>query len=316
VGTVLVLGAGAVGSLFGARLAASGESVLLVGRSAHVGAIRHRGLTVEGVAPGTFRPQASVDIPRDWTGDAVLLTVKSFDLRTAASELARSVRPLPTALLGNGLGIEELARDALRAGGWERPERFLVRVVHTIPATFVGPGTVRASGTGELVVPDPSSAGEGAPSVAAIVALFRRGGFPVRTSADFELEVWRKVVVNAAINPVTARHRVTNGALAEGPVGAEAQLLLEEAVDVARRYGIGLDLATAKADLARVVQATASNRSSMLQDVERGRPTEVEAISGEILRRGRALGMELPATARALDDVRRATGEAAATAQH
>ena len=302
---VVVFGAGAVGSLFAARLVSAGEAVLLVGRPAHVAAIRADGLTVEGISPGTFRPEAVTELAPGTRAEAVLLTVKSFDLATAAGLLGRAVVPAPTALLVNGLGMEEVARHALRDAGWARPEVSLVRGVHTVPATLLGPGRVRANGTGEVVLPDPALAGGAEAAVEALVGLFSRGGFRVRTSPAFELELWRKAAVNAAINPVTALRGVKNGALAEGPAREEAELLLSEAVTVARRSGIDLTVEMALADLDRVVRATAENRSSMLQDIERGRPTELDAISGEILRRGRAYGLILPATARVIDGVRR-----------
>jgi len=301
--TVVVLGAGAVGSLFGARLAAAGASVLLIGRPAHVAAIRTEGLTVEGVDPGTFRVDAATELPPGTASRAVLVTVKSFDLASAAGELGHALRPTPTALLGNGLGIEEAASRAVRDAGWAHPEAVLVRGVHTIPATLLGPGRVRASGRGEVVFPSPTPSAAGSGAIEALVGLFRDAGVPVRTSSTFDRELWRKAVVNAAINPVTAVRGVLNGALARGPARKEAEALLAEAVAVARAEGVDLTLETALADLERVVQQTAENRSSMLQDVERGRPTELEAISGEILRRGGRLGLQLPATERAVAQV-------------
>jgi len=312
---VVVLGGGAVGSLFAARFSAAGESVLLVGRPAHVAAIRERGLAVEGVGAGTFRLDAVTELKPGTDAEAALLTVKSFDLPGAARELGRAVLPAPTGLLANGLGLEDGAMRALREAGWPRPEASLVRGVHTIPATLLGPGKVRASGTGEIVLPDPIQAGEASAAVRALEALFARAGFPVRTSPAFEGEVWRKAAVNAAINPVTALRGVTNGALVDGPARAEAERLLSEAVMVAREAGVDLTLGTAVADLDRVVRATAENRSSMLQDVERGRPTELDAISGEILRRGRASGLSLPATAQAIEGVRRKLREHGSLAQ-
>jgi len=310
VSSVVILGAGAVGSLFGARFSAAGEDVLLVGRPAHVEAIRAHGLTVEGTEPGTFSLEATATLPGGTRADAVLLTVKSFDLAEASAELARAVAPTPTALLGNGLGIEGTAAGALRTAGWPEPERSLVRAVHSVPATWLAPGKVRASGTGEVVFPEPTAAGAASAATASLISLFARSRFEVRTSATFDLEVWRKAVVNAAINPVTAVRRVVNGALRDGPAREEAELLLEEAVGVARRAGVDLSLATARADLERIVRATAENRSSMLQDVERGRPTEVRAISEEILRRGLGYGLELPATRRAVAEVHRTVARA------
>lgn len=303
--SVLVLGAGAVGSLFGARLAAAGDSVVLVGRPAHVEAVATDGLTVEGLNPGRFRPEASTEIPRHRPTDLVLVTVKSYDLPTALGALGRARSPLPTVLLGNGLGIEATAVRCLTEAGWHAPEQWCLRAVHTIPATFLGPGRVRASGTGEVVLPDPRSAGAAGSLVPGIARTLEAAGFAVRTSARFDEELWRKAVVNAAINPVTAAHGVPNGALRAGPLRIEAERLLVEAVTVAQRSGVSLSEATARADLHRVVNATAENRSSMLQDVERGRPTELDVISGELLRRGRFVGVAMPATEAAVAAVDR-----------
>lgn len=303
--SVVVLGAGAVGSVFGARLVAAGHTVLLVGRPVHVDAIRARGLIVEGVRPGTFHPEVATTLPTGARADAVLLTVKSFDLEAAATELGRALAPTPTAILGNGLGLEGVVLRSLRAIGWGTPEAVVVRAVHTVPATLLGPGTVRAAGEGEIVFPEPGSGGSAAAAVQALLELFRTAGFSVRTSSAFDLELWRKAAVNAAINPVTALRQVPNGALGSGPARREAEQLLAEAVEVARASGTDLRLDVAGTDLDRVIRATAANRSSMLQDVDRGRPTEVDAISGEILRRGQALGLRLPATAAAIERLRR-----------
>ncbi len=308
-GTIVVLGAGAVGSLFGARFSAHGQPVLLVGRRAHVEAIQTRGLTVEGAGAGTYPLPAATELPPGLRADAVLLTVKTFDLVSAATELARTIPPAPTALLQNGLGVEEVVAETLRTYGWPRPEAALVRAVHTVPATLLGPGRVRASGAGEVVLPEPSSAGEAEAAATILLGRFEAAGFAVRTSPRLPFEAWRKAAVNAAVNPVTALRGVVNGALASGPAREEAERLLAEAVAVANAEGFDLPLATAEADLARVIEATSANRSSMWQDLERGRPTEVEAISGEVLRRGLARGLTLPATQQAVEAVRRAASE-------
>jgi 2-dehydropantoate 2-reductase len=310
---VVVLGAGAVGSLFGARLAARGVAILLVGRPDHVAAIRRDGLSVEGLAPARVELPAAIAVPRGSTARAVLVTVKAFDLEEACGELARAIAPTPTALLGNGLGIEATAVGALRAGGWPRPEASVVRAVHTVPATLLGPGRVRASGTGEVVLPEPSGPAAGA--VRLLAEVLGGGPWSLRRTPHLDLELWRKAAVNAAINPVTALRRVPNGALNAGAPREEALGLLDEAVHVAEACGAALDLSTARADLDRVVRATAENRSSMLQDLERGRPTEIDAISGEILRRGEARGLTLPATRRAVASVREAVARRASAAQ-
>jgi 2-dehydropantoate 2-reductase len=305
---VVVYGAGAIGSLFGAYLARAGHSVLLIARIEHVAQVRSAGLRVSGAFEGTFHVDAATDLAPGPAPDALLLTVKTFDLESAAAALGGALPPgLPILLPQNGLGVLEVIRSGLEAAGWSSPERFLVRGVNSIPAMWVGPGEVRATGEGELVLPEPS--GPAAAAVARFEELFRGTGLRLRTSADLTREVWRKVVVNAAINPVTARHGVVNGRLLEPEFREETEALLGEAVDAARSLGLDLTLEESQRDFERVVRATAENRSSMLQDLDRGRPTEIEAISGAIFQIGRKHRLDMWATERALVDLRTRAAE-------
>ena len=307
---VVVFGAGAIGSLLGAYLDRAGHSVLLVARPEHVAVIRESGLHLVGQFEGTFRVEAATEIPPGPTPDAVLLTVKTFDLATAAATVARGVRPgTPLLLPQNGLGIEERAARALRAGGWSEPESAMVRAVNSLPATWVRPGEIRVAGEGEILLPE--ARGPAARSIELMDHLLRGAGIRVRSVSDLRREVWRKAVLNAAVNPVTAVHDVVNGRLIDPPYQEEALHLLEEAARSARAAGVDLGDEEARADLDRVVRATAENRSSMLQDIDRGRPTEIDAISGEILRSGEAHGLDLPFTRKAIAEVR--TRSAAAT---
>jgi 2-dehydropantoate 2-reductase len=293
---VLVVGAGAIGGVLGARLSDAGVTVTLVGRPGPVRAIREHGLVVEGVGATVVRPQAEESVGAGSDADVYLVAVKTFDLDAALSALAAARPPRPTLLVQNGLGVEAVALEALGAGGWREPARYLVRAVQSVPATALGPGRVRATGVGEIVLPDPARAGPAAAAVRTVTELLRATTVPVRVTGDFEREVWRKLLVNAAINPVTAIHGVVNGAVLDEPLRTEALVLLEEARLVAGRAGVAFAREEAIAEFERVARATATNRSSMLQDVERGRPTEIDAISGELVRRGRAVGVALPAT--------------------
>ena len=294
---ILVIGAGAVGSLFGARLSAVGYAVQLVGRPEHVAAIRARGLRVEGTGPGTFHPEAFADLGEATTPDAVLMAVKTFGLGPAASALgSRFPRPVPTLLPQNGLHVERAVIGPIRAASGTDPVPWLVRAVNTLPVTLVAPGVVRQAGDGELVIRDPNLVSLSSGSASVFRELFTRAGIRVRLVPDLERELWRKALVNAAINPVTALHRVPNGRLRDAPYRAEARALLREAQRAAGAAGFVFSDVEADHDLESVVRATAENRSSMLQDRDRGRPTEVDAISGEILRAAAAHGIDLPAT--------------------
>lgn len=303
---VVVVGAGAVGSLFGARLALAGHSVLLVGRPEHVAKIQAHGLIVRGRTEERVELAATATLPTPTEADAVLLTVKTFDLASASEELSRAVpRPVPTLLPQNGLGVELVARSGLARGGWPAPEAFTVRAVHSVPATLVAPGVVREAGSGEVLLPDLRSAGALALRIRLFRDLLSAAGFTVRTVREFDREVWRKALVNAAINPVTAVRGVPNGRLLNGPLRSEALALLTEARRAARAAGFDFSEAEILQDFERVARATAENRSSMLQDLDRGRPTEIEAISGELLRVAAAHDLDLPVTRRMVDEVHR-----------
>ncbi len=303
---ILTLGAGAVGSVLAARLSAAGYSVELTARPAHAAAIRAHGLRVTGTDEGTFHPTALADLADASPPDAVLLTVKTFDLAAAATALGRRFpRPVPTLLPQNGLHIEPPVVAALRAASGADPTSALVRAVSSIPATLVGPGVVRQAGAGEIVLRDPAGGGPAAGATALFRDAFARAGLAVRLVDDLDRELWSKAIVNAAINPVTALHRVTNGRLRESPFREEAVALLREAQRAAGAAGVEFSDEVADRALERIVRATAENRSSMLQDRERGRPTEVDAISGEIVRVAAAHGIDLPRTRAVVERLRR-----------
>jgi len=293
---VLIVGAGAVGSLLGARLAEGGLSVHLVGRPGHVATIQAQGLRVSGTQDRVVHLEASTGIPPGLPVDAVIVTTKTYGLADAARELATAISPRPVLFLQNGLGILPLAQAALRTGGWDNPSPYTVRGVNSIPATWVGPGEVRETGMGELLLPVPGEAGPAAGAARLFRMILEGGRLPVEAVPEFEREVWRKALVNAAVNPVTAVHNIPNGELLKEPRRTEALELLGEALAVARAAGFGFTSEEVTRDFERIVRATAANRSSMLQDIDRGRPTEVDAISGEILREAARHGLELPAT--------------------
>jgi 2-dehydropantoate 2-reductase len=299
---VIVFGAGAVGSVLAARLALAGEEVLLIGRAPHVAAIRTGGLSVEGLTEAPIPLPALAELAEATPADRVILTVKTFDLEEAGRELARRLaRPMPVLAVQNGLGVEARLAGALSSAGWPEAERLVVRGVNTIGATFLGPGRVRLAGDGELVLrreerPDGLPTGFG--------GLLAHAGVRVRYVDAIDREVWRKVLVNAAINPVTAEFRVENGRLAEDPWRGLSLALLSEARAVAQSEGFAFSQEEAEAELFRVVRTTARNRSSMLQDLDRGRPTELDAISGALLEIGHRHGLDLPNTERAVRRIR------------
>jgi 2-dehydropantoate 2-reductase len=295
---ILVFGAGAVGSRFAAGLARAGHSVAVVGRSDHVTAIATHGLVVEGDASPPVRLAARPEIGAGSGIEVVLLTVKSYDVEAAGRAIAGALPdPVPVLALSNGLGIETALAKGLAASGWTNPGDWLLRGVHTVPARLVAPGVVRITGTGEVVLGRNPALPDWPERLR---AAFEGGGFPTRVSDEIDREVWRKVLVNAAINPVTADHGIANGRLVEEPWRGQATALLREALKAAAAEGYEFDPAEAERTVFSVARATSANHSSMLEDLERGRRTEVDSISGALLEAGRRHGLAMPSTERAV----------------
>jgi 2-dehydropantoate 2-reductase len=292
---IVVFGAGALGSLIGALLSRV-HQVTLIGRQAHIEAIWASGLRLSGEVEGTFPVLAAtaMDVPGDI--DLVIVTVKAFDTAQAIDYLVRRVDPRTLVVsLQNGLTNEELFVTAFR-------DRAVMGTT-SMGATLLAPGQVRFAGRGDTVFGSPT----GASSNAALVAdAFEGAGVKARVPVDIEAEIWMKGIVNAGLNPVTAVARVRNGAvLDDEDLRGIAVAACREASQVAQAEGVNLpsDPVARMLDTARM---TAANVSSMLADVLNGRRTEIEEITGEIVRRAQEHGLEAPINSTLLRLVRAA----------
>jgi 2-dehydropantoate 2-reductase len=271
---VVVFGAGSLGSLIGGLLARV-HDVTLVGREPHVRAIEADGLRISGAVAETPRPSAATDVPA--TADLALVTVKAYDTPAAVGGLS-ACDAAAVLSLQNGLGNEERL-----ATGLDSP---VLAGTCTYGARLVEPGHVECTGVGDVVL-GPYEGGQSA--VADEVGRgFDDAGIETTVAEDVPRRLWEKLAVNAAINPVTALTGAPNGALATGPAAALARRAARETAAVARANGVDLADAAAVAATERVVADTAANRSSMLQDVEAGRRTEIDAINGAVLDRSSA----------------------------
>ena len=283
---VVVLGAGAMGSWAGALLCKAGHDVTLVARQDHAAVVAARGLAVSGktdlhVHPRTVTRAADAPVP-----DLLILSVKAYDTQAALQE-ARPLLGQRTSVLSlqNGLGNLERIADAA-------DERRTFAAVTTHGVTFVEPGHVRHAGLGYFRVGSPYNEHARARDLA---EAFRAAGLDAEFHDRILGEVWAKVVVNASINPLTAITGLPNGALLEVPALRELmQRTAEEAVDVAHAEGAPLPEEDLLLRARRVAELTATNKSSMLQDVERGRRTEIDAICGEVVERGLRHGIDTP----------------------
>ena len=286
---LLIIGAGAMGGLFGALLAPHAAVSLLTTNQEHAAVMGGHGLTLVDLDGATRRvPVRVLTDPQDYgrRADLVLVCTKT----RATAQAAATARDLLAAdglalTLQNGLGnLEQLvaAVGAQRAAAG----------VTSQAATLLAPGRVRHAGSGPTVLGIPPGREE---AITAVAGLFTRAGLETRISDDVDSLLWSKLIVNVGINALTALLRVPNGVLAQTP---ECDLLMAravaEAVAVARALSIGLDGERQLERVREVCLRTADNRASMLQDILRGRPTEIDAINGAVVACGRQAGVATP----------------------
>ena len=270
---VLVFGAGSLGTLVGGLLARE-HAVTLLGRGAHMAAIRADGLRITEADESTVHPGAVTAVEDAPSPDLAVVTVKSFDTAEAARALAR-VDPNAALSLQNGMGNEATLADHLSSP--------VLAGTTTYGARLENPGVVVCTGSGKLTLGPHADA---PPSVAERVgSVFRSAGIETVVVDDPRPHLWEKLAVNAGINPVTALARVRNGALLEGPPAEIATAAATETAAVAREHGIDLSEERARAAVREVAEATARNRSSMLVDIADGHRTEIDAINGVVLDR-------------------------------
>lgn len=293
---VRVIGTGAMASLFAARLALRGRAEVGMAGSwaAALEAVARRGLTLE--EGGRSRTVAVAALPLDAPQppvDLALVLVKGHQTAAVAPLAARHAGADGLLLtLQNGVGHRALLERAA-------PGRVAAGVA-TVGARLLAPGRV-ASTPGALEIGRDARL---AAAIEAAAALLADAGFEVALTDDLDAAVWRKLAVNCALNALSALRGVDNGSLLRD---AGDRGLLEEAARevgrVARALGIALGRDPA-ALAASVAERTAANRSSMLQDLERGAPIELEAINGVVVREARRLGVPTPVNDRLCRELR------------
>jgi len=286
---IAIIGAGAMGSLFGGRLALAGEEVWLVDVwEEHVRAIREKGLTIVTPAQDIVcRPRATTRAEDIGSADLVIVFVKSTATKTAARTAASLLGPGAAVLtLQNGYGnADELAAVVGR-------ERVIVGTTAQ-GATLLGPGRIMHGGSGDTHIGE--LGGGLTPRLAKIAATLTRAGFPTVGDEGVASLVWGKLIINVGINALTGITGLKNGELADYAETREVlALAVGEAVAVARAAGVKLPYPDPVDKVLAVAAATCQNRSSMLQDLASGRLTEIDAINGAVVREGARLGVATP----------------------
>ena len=285
---IAVVGAGAMGSLFGALLAEAGSEVWLIDVWAeHIKIINEKGLSVE--REGKIRSvevEATTDPKRIGVADLIIIFVKSTQTAEAArvaKEMAGSGSLVLT--LQNGMGNADVIAEVID------PDQ-VVAGTTSHGATMIGPGIIRHAGAGPTVIGMWS--GKDLTKARGIAQLFTHACIETKVVENVGEVIWDKLLVNVGINAITALTGIKNGQLLDLEVTKTlSQKAVEEALAVARAQGIALRDNMVEHVL-KVAEATGRNRSSMGQDVDKKRQTEIGTINGVIVSEGRKTGLETP----------------------
>jgi 2-dehydropantoate 2-reductase len=297
---ILVLGAGAIGSVFGGLLAEGGNSVCLVGRRPHLDAIKRQGLLIEGIW-GTHRVHSLVGYEslselkahEPLTFDVILLSVKSYDTEIILRELLTHYpEPCPVISLQNGLGniekIEKLLGKEKTIGG---------RVIFGVE--FVEPGRVKVTVSADKTVIGGLPGGIQKGFVKSLAGKFTSANIPTDVTDDIQRYIWGKVIYNCALNGLATLMNVHYGALLSSEHSKHAMtMIIEEIFTVITQKNIVLDWRNPKEYQSilfdSLIPLTFKHHPSMLQDIMRHKRTEIDSLNGAIVEMGRDTGTDVP----------------------
>jgi len=294
---VLVFGLGALGHVFATMLQKAGHEVIGIGRSPIIEVIRKNGIQVSGIwgehkanLKGVYTCVS--ELPSQ-NFDLIVLTVKSYDIKTAVKSVKSLVAPDTLIMcVQNGYGNYKIASEILDAS-----HIVLARVI--FGAELLAPGKVKVTVCADDVIVGSPKQAISAQRLQKLASLFNQAGIPTRFSPDIVSYVWDKILYNCALNPLGAILEVNYGVLGEVTVlKTIMNEIVKEIFVVAKARHVPLFWPSAEAYLdhfyTKLLPSTAAHRPSMLQDIQKGKRTEINALNGAIVRLGKDVGIETP----------------------
>ena len=277
---IVVLGAGAIGSFFGGLLSKNNQ-VILVGRKDHVNKINSQGLQIKGKTQFKRKIAAVNSISKITTPpDLIVLTVKAFDTLQAITQAKEIIGPKTNVLsFQNGLDNLNQIRKTV-------DKNQILAGITTHGVQFIQPGVIYHKGNGKTVIGEPYQ--KKSQRIQQIADLFNQANIPVTISSHILEDIWKKAIVNASINPLTAIFSCQNGYLAQNPILTEmVKKICEESVCVAQQNGFSFKTKDLINLTFEVIQQTKKNNSSMLQSIKQNKQTEIDEINGRIAEIGK-----------------------------
>jgi 2-dehydropantoate 2-reductase len=315
--TVAVVGAGAIGGLLGAYLSRSGEDVILIARGPHLGAMKSRGVTVRsGDEEFTAHPDVTEDLAAIRRAGTVFLTLKAHSISAVAPAIGAALAH-GASVVGAQNGIpwwyfEDRHLESVDPGGIigrSIPYKSVVGCIAYPAAQVIEPGVILHIEGNRFTLGEPD--GSKSERVQTVSSMLVKAGLKAPISSRIRNELWLKVVGNATLNPVSALTGATMVDIITSPTSRElARTLMEEVDAVARAMGVAVAVSIEKR--MEGAAAVGAHKTSMLQDLEAGRPLEIDALLGAVVELADGAGVPVPSLrvvyrlTKLLDETRRA----------
>ncbi len=289
---ILIMGAGAVGAYYGARLQQAGEQVVFCARGENLRALRENGLEIKSFKGDLKLRVNATEDPKEFAPyDLILFAVKSYDTESAARQLQGCLDSRGVLMtIQNGVENEEVLCRFF-------PREMIMGGNSRVGAELFAPGKVLHTALGEIEFGELD--GRITPRAETIAEVFRRAGILGELTTDLKTIRWYKLMGNNSTNSVSALSHTTLAQMIDDPDGFRlVRTLMLETLAVGRAEGAKVSDDRADAQLAMIRKSlnAAAIKTSTLQDLEKGKPLEYEAISGAVLRAARRHGMQVPAT--------------------
>ncbi|BDC35919.1 MAG: 2-dehydropantoate 2-reductase [Candidatus Methanoliparum thermophilum] len=271
---IMVMGAGAIGCLFGGLISKAGYKVILIGKDWQIEKIKNNGLHIHNADEFYAYPEVYTEPVES---DLILMTVKAYDTEKSAKSLLIKEDSVVLSLQ-NGIRNEEIIARIIGAN-------HVVGGVTSQAALLVKAGEIRHTGYGETIIGEMD--GRVTKRIKEIKSIFDNSKIETTLTSNIKKELWNKLIINAGINAIGAITGLENGYIYKiTNLRDISRKVVREAINVANKVGINVDVNEDK--VLMIAKRTEKNRSSMLQDIDRGKKTEIDEINGEIVRIGRS----------------------------
>ena len=291
---VLVWGSGSIGSLFGGLLSALDElDISLLGRDPHIATIEKSGLLIQRRNTKNIRvpPLKGFSVLPHFSEpfDVVIVSCKARDNNESANDLRQKGvigEHTKLVILQNGVGNEEYFLDLV-------PKELIYRIITTEGALILRPGVVMHSGPGVSSIGKPYADND--EFSGQLVTWLSYVGLDSVATNEIQMKTWAKLLINAPINPIATLYHVTNGELVTNEhLRKMLEAVVNETVEIFRRRNIPFEDDDPVNSVLKVARATAANKCSMLQDIEKGHKTEIDFLNGRLILEAHLAGIPAP----------------------